>query len=409
MLARGCARRGLAAAAAQASHKRPCRRCRRECRHHAGGGRGLFEPDPLLHGRPIRTDLHRAASSTPEITRRGARDVPRGDLAMDASLQYRLVTKNYGRSLTRVAQEKAVKKDTDYFWKNIGKVTDVDDFLKDSRLYNYAMKAYGLEDMAYAKGFMKKVLTEGVADRKSFANKLVDDRYRIFAKDFDFQGLAAQTKAIAEDFAEKAPLIESYEQVLADPKALTVMTTALGIQTPASDYVAGADAAADRALIGRLQAKFPIEKLGNAAEVRVLTQKYETAASFGTTVDDAARQKVVTQYLQQTLETEVGEENSGTRLALYFARKGKEITSYYDVLADPALLEVVQTALGLPESSSAAPLETQIRAFSAKFDVRNFSDPAKLQKFVQRFTAVWDATRSDVSSSSAALTLLSGG
>ncbi len=328
---------------------------------------------------------------------------------MDASLQYRLMTKDYGRSLTRVAQEKAVKADTNYFWKNIGKVTDVDDFLKDTRLYNYAMKAYGLEDMVYAKAFMKKVLNGGVADRTSFANKLVDDRYREFAKAFDFKGVASQKQAIVDDFEKTAPLITDYKQVLADPEALTLMTTALGIASPGSGYVAGRDAAADQALIDRLQAKFPIEKFGSAGAVKSLIQKFEDTTSFGASVDDAARQKVVTQYLQQTLEIEAGDDNEGTRLALYFARKGKEITSYYDVLADTALLKVVQTALGFPETSSAAPLETQIRAFSAKYDVKNFSDPAKLEKFVRRFTAVWDATQTDATSGSAALTLLTGG
>ena len=33
----------------------------------------------------------------------------------------------------------------------------IDDFMKDTRLYNYAMKAFGLDDMAYAKAFMRKV------------------------------------------------------------------------------------------------------------------------------------------------------------------------------------------------------------------------------------------------------------
>lgn len=327
---------------------------------------------------------------------------------MDASLQYRLVTKDYGRSLTRVAAEKTVKNDTDYFWSKIGKVASVDDFLKDTRLYTYAMKAYGLEDMTYAKGFMKKVLTEGVDDKTSFANKLVDDRYRTFAKAFDFHGVAAQQTAIVDDFEKSAPRITDWRQVLADSKMLSLTTTALGVKVPAG-WSLGKDAAADQALIAQLDAKFPVAKFGNASAVRSLVTAFESRATFGATVDDTARQKVVTQYLQQSLETEVGEDNNGTRLALYFARKGKEITSYYDVLADPALLKVVQTALGIPETSSASPLETQIRAFSAKYDVKNFSDPAKLDKFVRRFTAIWDATQTDATSSSAALTLLTSG
>ena len=62
--------------------------------------------------------------------------------------------------------------------------------MKDYRLYHYAMKAYGLEDMAYAKAFMKKVLESDLSDPKSFVNKLIDKRYREFAAAFSFNGSA---------------------------------------------------------------------------------------------------------------------------------------------------------------------------------------------------------------------------
>ena len=48
------------------------------------------------------------------------------------------------------------------------------------------MKAYGLEDMDYAKAFMVKALKEGVDDPDSFANKLTDKRYAEFVTTFNF-------------------------------------------------------------------------------------------------------------------------------------------------------------------------------------------------------------------------------
>ena len=39
----------------------------------------------------------------------------------------------------------------EYYRENIGKVETVDEFVDDSRLLNFALKAYGLEDMSYAK------------------------------------------------------------------------------------------------------------------------------------------------------------------------------------------------------------------------------------------------------------------
>ena len=64
----------------------------------------------------------------------------------------------------------------------------VDDFMKNDRLYQYAMKAYGLEDMVYAKAFMKKVLQSDLSDPNSYANKLIDKRYQEFAAAFSFGG-----------------------------------------------------------------------------------------------------------------------------------------------------------------------------------------------------------------------------
>ncbi|MCK0371046.1 hypothetical protein MVT47_25665, partial [Salmonella sp. L-S2618] len=54
---------------------------------------------------------------------------------------YKLISSNLTRSLTRVAAEPVVQRDTDYYLKNIGKVKTIDDFMKDDRLYKYALKA----------------------------------------------------------------------------------------------------------------------------------------------------------------------------------------------------------------------------------------------------------------------------
>jgi hypothetical protein len=103
---------------------------------------------------------------------------------------YSYITRNLKQSLTRVEQQQDVAREAAYYKAHIGKVKTVDDFMKDYRLYHYATKAYGLEDMAYAKAFMKKVLESDLNDSKSFVNQLVDKRYREFAAAFSFNGSA---------------------------------------------------------------------------------------------------------------------------------------------------------------------------------------------------------------------------
>ncbi|MBR1179866.1 DUF1217 domain-containing protein [Bradyrhizobium sp. KB893862 SZCCT0404] len=233
---------------------------------------------------------------------------------------YTRLTTDLGKSMTQVAQEPDVSRETDYFLSHIGNVKTIDDFLKDYRLYSYAMKAYGLSDMTYAKAFMRKVLTEGVSDSAAFANKLTDTRYRQFATAFNFAALGDQA-----------------------------------------------------------------------------TQT--SAATTGT----------ATQYVTQTMEEKAGDQNEGLRLALYFTRKASTITSAYQILADKAMTQVVQTAMGWPATISSSDIDVQAKMITDKIDLTDFQDPAKVTKFVQRFAAMWDATQAQSdNSTNPALVLIAG-
>src|SRR5690606_22562661 len=119
---------------------------------------------------------------------------------VDTMTSYRLIAADMTRSLQRVSKEPLVERETAYYKENIGKVQSIDDFMADSRLYNYAMKAFGLEDMAFAKAFVRKILTEGVTSDDAMANMLTDKRYREFATVFDFagKGAGATQSAVAQ-------------------------------------------------------------------------------------------------------------------------------------------------------------------------------------------------------------------
>ncbi|MBB3394137.1 MULTISPECIES: DUF1217 domain-containing protein [unclassified Rhizobium] len=131
---------------------------------------------------------------------------------ISASMAYNILSGNMKQSLDRVAAQATVKRDAEYYKDNINKVKDVDDFLGNYRLYSYAMKAYGLDDMTYAKAFMKKVLESDLTDADSFANKLTDTRYKEFAAAFNFNSPAAD----AQSDAQEDDLIGLYTQSFAD-------------------------------------------------------------------------------------------------------------------------------------------------------------------------------------------------
>jgi len=100
------------------------------------------------------------------------------------------------------------------------------------------------------------------------------------------------------------------------------------------------------------------------------------------------------------METEAGNQNDGLRLALYFTRKASSITSPMQILADPALTQVVQTALGLSPTVSAGAIDAQAAMLSKLINISDFQDPTKVTQFAERFAAMWDATQNTNSSDS---------
>lgn len=239
---------------------------------------------------------------------------------LSATANFRLITENITRTLERTASKPDVARQTESYLDKIGKVKTIDDFLANTELFSYAMKAHGLGDMTYAKAFMRKVLEEGITKSDSFANSLVDKRYRDFATTFNF-----------------------------------------------------------------------------------------AATGTATTSFEKAQQGTVDKYLRQTLEEDAGTQDEGVRLALYFQRKAEGITSVYQLLADPALLKVTQTVLGLSEATGAMDIDKQAAMISKRLDVEDFKDPAKLGKFLNRFTGLWEAQKAPDAAASSSAVLIGGG
>ena len=214
---------------------------------------------------------------------------------------YNLITRDLPRSIERIASQPQIARESEYYLSRISEIKSIDEFMADTRVFNYAMKAHGLEDMNYAKAFMRKVLTEGVEKEDAFANQLSDSKYKQFAETFNF------------------------------------------------------------------------------------ARNGET-----TTIFTKAQQGTVDKYHRLSLEQEAGDDNTGVRLALYFERSVSDITSAYSILADTALYQVVQTALGFPLELASSDIDKQADLINSRIDIEDFKDPEKLDKFMQRFTALWE-------------------
>jgi hypothetical protein len=278
---------------------------------------------------------------------------------------------------------------------------------------------------------MVKAMKEGVGSADTFANKLTDKRYAAFVSAFNFaadageatsyveaqQGvanrykLAALTAGVSPDNAVLKKQTESYL------KEVAKVTSIDGLFANDEVYTYAMKAFGLEARLG--DKTFMREILeGGVADPDSLANRQENKAyaRFAAAFDFAARgaeattfsnaqQGTVEKYMRQTLEENAGGENEGVRLALYFQRKAPDIKNVFDILADPALAQVVRTALGFPESMATTDVDRQAAMIKKKLDIADLQDAGKVSDFIKRFTSLWDVANSSANTQSAASVL----
>jgi hypothetical protein len=322
---------------------------------------------------------------------------------------------NTGMTVVRPGAE-FLKSETDYYKANIGKMKSIDDLMRDQRLLRIAMSAYGLDADTEDPKKIKTMLTGGVTDPESPANKLTDKSYAAFVTAFNFveHGAATTTRDAVQKDTLKLYTMKTETGLLASSKYFVGVETSYYLAKVA-DIRSIDDLMADKRLLNFALSAYGIDPaFENAATVRVmleggvsdpdspankLTDKrysaFVTAFNFmehgeAAATYNRAQQPSIDKYLRQTLEENAGEQNEGVRLALYFERKGPALTNFYEILADPALAKVIRTALALPESFASADIDRQVKLFEEKLDIEDFTDPERLGKFLNRFTSLWE-------------------
>lgn len=320
------------------------------------------------------------------------------------------------------ADEKALT----LFKSDIRSVTSVKDFLDSSAVYNYALKAVGLDPAKVNAADIRKVLTRDLQDKKSYVYTLKDERYVKLAELFNFapdgslgspvlaqseiemQTMSADyikkksafgtekdketAKKEAEYFTSEMQKIKTLKDFLSNDRLTEFAMESLGIdpktvtkeqlQKMFSSKLDDGESYLNKEMdpvFRRLVTAFNFDSDGNILhEDRSLIQ---TRRGLYETLDN---------YLTQTLETQAGEENAGVRLALYFKRIAAGTTSYYSILADTAIQSFINTTFGIPDELGNAPVDTQVAMMKKYFDIKDFQDPEKVKKLVARFTVMYD-------------------
>ncbi|MBS0239798.1 MAG: DUF1217 domain-containing protein [Proteobacteria bacterium] len=310
--------------------------------------------------------------------------------------------------------------------------TSVKDLLN-STAYNYILAAYGLDPLTTSKYTITKILQSDASDPNSFANQSHNPAYVAMAAAFNFDSNGnAKTAEVAQTDANQKSTVKLYmtqagtttaaldqaetdsnyymtaiakitnvDDLLKDPKLVTFMTSAYGLK----------DANLDTSDLRQILTSDPLDPTSYINKPE--NAKYRPLAvafNFGTdgkTLSVPAgqaqdRSQLVTTmdgYVEQTMESQAGDQSDAVRLALYFQKKASGITSAYQILGDKALLQFTQTALGLSSMMSAADIDTQAKMITNKLNLTDLQDPTKVSKIIAQFAALYDATNSTASSS----------
>jgi len=141
-------------------------------------------------------------------------------------------------SRTLEAQQEAFEgsaqlaRETTYFEENISAVSSAEDLIRDRRLLQVALGAFGLEEDINNKYFLQKVLEDGTLETDALANRLSDKRYLEFSKAFGFG-----------DFDTPRTVLSDFGTEITDAYKTTQFEIAVGAQDENMRLAMGLDRA----------------------------------------------------------------------------------------------------------------------------------------------------------------------
>ncbi|WP_114394018.1 DUF1217 domain-containing protein [Oleisolibacter albus] len=208
------------------------------------------------------------------------------------------------------------------------------------------------------------------------------------------------------DFQTRMAKITTPEELLKDRKALEFVLSSY--QLDSESWKTG--------LLKKLMTEDPNDSKSMAA--RLADPRFaQFAKDFSNWTTQPSKNaelmtKVMNNAMTVRFEREQGDGNPGLQEALYFLRNIKSVETVPQLMADKALLYVTRIGLGMPDSYTQLPFDSQLKLMKERVDLDKLKDPDEQQKFVKRFLISVggdQASGSVNSAASAALTILGGG
>lgn len=188
------------------------------------------------------------------------------------------------------------------FSKDIGAVKSLSDFLANSKLTDFVLKANGLDPKAYNADTLKKIFTSDPSDSKSYLNTKADAKFKDIVADFNFDTSGNLTRAktgtvqnsgaldrtqqnyleqtlesqqgdtndgirLALYFSRQAPNVTSYYSILGDSALYKVVQTAFNLPAAMSNMDTDQQ-------VSTLKKFFSIDDLQNPTKLDKLVKRF---------------------------------------------------------------------------------------------------------------------------------------
>jgi hypothetical protein len=321
-----------------------------------------------------------------------------------------------------LTQDPVVRREITYFEQNAPKATTAAALLADPRLQDFALTAFGLSSQVGSTALMKKVLQSDPNSTSSFAAKMVSPQYTEIAAAFNYGGTVTPATPAVPSTAQVQVSDISPQSNFADfsgsfagvSVSYVDLTQATSVQQVASKL----QAAFRRADGNRTDISVTVDSSGNlkfaddlgrgsaagfnfdanslgtgtpaaaSSPTNIVAGSQVVPASGGAAVTSPSFiQQVVNKYLEAQFEVVVGNSSNALREARYASQQLPTVTSWYSVIADKPLADVIQTVLGLPASFGALDVGQQANTLSQRMNISDFQNPAKLSKLLTQFVA----------------------
>lgn len=205
-------------------------------------------------------------------------------------------------------------------------------------------------------------------------------------------------------FKSVAPTLTTPDKLLGNYRALSFVTTAYGLGSEVNQT----------AILRKLMTQDPNDSASLAQQLadnnyrvfaNALSSWNPPPFSNSTAVNSA-----IAGYQQHSFETSIGTDSPSLQEAEYFTKTVPGVTKLTQIMADPALLDVVRTALGIPSSFGNLTYDQQVQILAPRVDLKQFQTAAGVSKFVTQYLAMDELNQSTAGTGGdPILSLFSGG